>query len=132
VTGRDFAGIGGRLAEGGSAAIAAEVRAKAAAMLTDDAARIFKDAQDRWPIKTGASRAALFVRDESTATMIVIRIGNTAPYAKFIKSAKIGRGPGPSFRWAMTRELGDPVRAVRKTLPARVAELAGAILEGRG
>jgi hypothetical protein len=32
----------------------------------------------------------------------------------------------------MTRELGDPVRAVRKTLPARVAELAGAILEGRG
>jgi hypothetical protein len=132
MAGRDFALISGPLAPGGSAALAARVREAVAADVQAEAERIFTAADDRWPVRTGKSKAGLYMRDDSTATMIVIRIGNTVDYARFIKSAKLGAKPGPSFRPVLTRELGDPVRAARKTLPARAAELAAEALEAAG
>jgi hypothetical protein len=127
-----FAIIEGPLAPGGSAAMAAQVREKLTAFMEGEAVRIYEDALDTWPIRTGKSRAGLFIRDDSAGSLLFWRIGNTVEYARYIKSVKLGKKIGPSFRPVMTRDLGDPVRLARKTLPARAADLAAEALEAAG
>jgi hypothetical protein len=110
------------------ARLSAEVRARLIPLVTDDAARIYSEAEARWPVRTGKSKAGLFLRDESSGDLIVIRIGNTVDYARFIRSLKVGTKSAGDWRPVLTRELGDPVRASRRTLPSRAADVAAAAL----
>lgn len=128
--GRDFVRIEGPLAPSQAGALAARVREELTAEVTAEAERIFSEAEARWPVRTGRSRDGLYLRDDSTPTTIIIRIGNSVDYARFIRSAKLGSKPGPSFRPVLTRELGDPVRAARKALPQRAADVVAAVIEG--
>lgn len=108
----------------------AAIRDRVAALVTDDAAAIFAQAEDRWPVRTGKSKRGLYLRDESAGSLIVVRIGNSVDYARFIKSLKVGPKPGPDWRPVLTRELGDPVRAARRTLAPRAADVAASVLSG--
>lgn len=129
---RGYAVIEGPLAPGGSAAMAAQVRAKLTTFMEGEAVRIYEGALETWPIRTGKSRAGLFIRDDSAGSLLFWKIGNTVEYARYIKSVKIGKAIGKSFRPVMTRDLGDPVRAARKAIPERAAELAAEALEAAG
>ncbi len=108
--------------------LSAEVRARLVPLVTDDAQRIYADAEARWPVRTGRSKAGLFLRDESSGELIVIKLGNSVDYARFIRSLKVGTKSAGDWRPVLTRELGDPVRASRRTLPSRAADVAAAAL----
>lgn len=128
--GRDFIRVEGPLAPSQAGALAARVREELTDEVTAEAERILAEAEARWPIRTGRSRDGLYLRDDSAAATIILRIGNSVDYARFIRSAKMGRKPSPNFRPVLTRELGDPVRAARKALPQRAADVVAAVIEG--
>ena len=127
---RGFAVIDGPLGPDGAGAMAAKVREALTAHMETVAVGIYEAALETWPIRTGRSRDGLFIRDDSNGSLLFWRIGNTVEYARYIKSVKLGKKIGKVFRPVMTRDLGDPVRLARKTLPAQAAELAAAAIEG--
>lgn len=111
------------------AAVAA-IRDRVAWLIEADATRIFEQAEERWPVRTGKSKRGLVLEDGRMGSLIVFRIRNTVDYARFIKSLKVGPKPGPDWRPVLTRELGDPVRAARRTLAPRAADVAASVLSG--
>lgn len=105
------------------------VRQRVGELVSGDAEGIFARAQVRWPVRTGKSARGLFLTDVSTGSVVGFRLGNSVRYARFIKSMKVGKVMGPDWRPVLTRELGDPVRAARRTLPPRAADVAAAVVE---
>ena len=121
---RDRAEITGPLADPTRAIV--QIRARVTQLVATDASTIYQEADSRWPIRTGRSKAALFSRDESGGA--VFRLGCGVDYARFIKSLKVGKKSAGEWRHVLTRELGDPVRAARRTLGPRAAEIAAEVL----
>jgi hypothetical protein len=130
--GRDEIRIRGRWADQGPGGLTAVVAERLKGLVMDDAQTIFDDARESLPVRTGRSRDGLFLRDDSAGTMIVMRIGNTVDYARFSQSGKRGTTPTRGVRSVLTRDLGDPVRAARRTLATRAAAAAAQALDGEG
>jgi hypothetical protein len=126
VVARDRAEITGPLADPTRAIV--QIRARVTQLVATDASTIYQEADSRWPIRTGRSKAALFSRDESGGALVVFRLGCGVDYARFIKSLKVGKKSAGEWRHVLTRELGDPVRAARRTLGPRAAEIAAEVL----
>ena len=125
--GSDLARVTGPLADPGALVVA--VRERLRDHVIDVGAEIFERARERWPIRTGKSREGLYLREESGGMLIFVRLGNSVPYARFVRSMKIGRRKGPDYRPAMTRELGDPVREAKRELPARAAAITADVVQ---
>lgn len=123
---RDHAQISGPLADPTRAIV--EIRTRVTQLVATDATTIYQQADSRWPIRTGKSKAALFSRDESSGSLVVFRLGCGIDYARFIRSLKVGKKSAGDFRPVLTRELGDPVRAARRTLGLRAADIAAEVL----
>lgn len=126
MTGRDRAVISGPLAH--PERVTLEIRGRVTQLVASDAQSIYESADSRWPIRTGKSKAALFSRDESSGSLVVWRLGCGVDYARFIRSLKVGRKNAGDWRPVLTRELGDPVRAARRTLGPRAADIAADVL----
>jgi hypothetical protein len=105
------------------------VRDRVGQLVTGDAEEVIARARVRWPVRTGKSAKGLFLTDVSAGSVVGYRLGNSVPYARFIQSMKVGKKNEGIWRPVMTRELGDPVRAARRTLPPRAAEVAAAVVE---
>jgi hypothetical protein len=112
------------------AGIARDIRDRALRLVEDEGRTIFDAARDRWPVRTGRSRDGLTFERAEVGSLIYVRIRNGVDYARFIKSAKIGEAKGPSFRHAMTIELGNPIRAARKGMTQQVKDMVAAALSG--
>lgn len=105
------------------------VRDRIGELVTGDAEAVIARARVRWPVRTGRSAKGLFLTDVSGGSVVAFRLGNSVPYARFIQSMKVGKKNEGIWRPVMTRELGDPVRAARRTLPPRAADVAAAVVE---
>lgn len=91
---------------------------------------IYMAARARWPVRTGRSRDAIIAEDISAGPRVAYRVGNESPAARFIRSTKIGRERGATrLRYALTVELGNPVRAAKKELPREIAPIVREVLE---
>lgn len=89
--------------------------------------RIYYDAYNRWPVKTGTSRAALGreVQIAPDYSSIRARVYDTAPYAKYIKPKDLG---GKS---AFVELLRRPTEAAGAELVADIRDVIEQTLEGR-
>jgi hypothetical protein len=126
VTGGVRVGVGVRV-EG----VVDALRDRINAIVEGQAVQIYLAARERWPVRTGRSRSQIFVEDVSAGPVIAHRVGNTSPYARFIRSTKLGeKARAVRMRFVLTRELGDPVRAARRALPGLVAPVVRELLEG--
>lgn len=110
------------------AGLSQAVRGRLMLLVEKTALDIFERAEERWPVRTGKSRAGLFMREHMVGSVVLYQLGNTVDYARFIRSLKVGTKSAGDWRPVLTRELGDPVRASRRTLPSRAADVAAAAL----
>ncbi len=126
VTGGVRVGVGVRVGS-----VVDALRDRVNAIVEGQAVQIYLAARERWPVRTGRSRNQIFVEDVSAGPVIAHRVGNTSPYARFIRSTKLGeKARAVRMRFVLTRELGDPVRAARRALPGLVAPVVRELLEG--
>lgn len=87
---------------------------------------IYRGAFDRWPVRTGRSRAALAweVRLAPDLSSIRARVSNSAPYAKYVPVRSLGG------KNAFVELLRKPTLAAGREIALEVAEVVERTLGG--
>lgn len=92
-----------------------------------EAEAIADAARETWPVRTGRSLAGIVAEERPIPDGVRWVVGDTVPYARFIRSTKAGRRlDAVRLRYPYTVSIGMPARTAGRRIAQRVVQQAAA------